>query len=65
MVGRARLRVKDNEINSFRVLDNLSGNRLYFLLASAIHEAGRSSHNQVSWISTVRPSSVCLREENS
>jgi len=33
MFGRARRPVKDSGINSFRVLDNLSGNRLYFFSA--------------------------------
>jgi len=57
MVGRARLRVKDNGINFFRVLDNFSGNRLYFFGAAMIDEARRSSHKQVSWMRVRLPSS--------
>jgi hypothetical protein len=43
MFGRARLWVKDNGINFFRVLDNLSGNRLYFYfsLPRFMNQAGR------------------------
>jgi hypothetical protein len=33
MFSRARAHVKDAALNSFRVLDNFSGNRLYFFAA--------------------------------
>jgi hypothetical protein len=59
MFGRARLWVKDGGINSFLVLDNLSGNRLYFF-GMAIHEPRQSGQKQVSWMLALRPSSFGL-----
>jgi len=56
MFGRARPWVKDSGIKSFRVLDNLSGNRLYFF-GVAINDSSRSGQKQVSWMPARDPSS--------